>query len=59
MRQEYADFSEDKQMQAVDFESTEVVLDLPFPDPKTVDGWKIQLLTSPKVYCQVNAIIYH
>ena len=36
-------------MQAVDFESTKVVLDLPFPDPKTVDGWKIQLLTSPKV----------
>ena len=42
-------------MQAVGFESTEVVLDLPFPDPKTEDGWKIQLLTSPKVYCQVNA----
>ena len=49
IRQEYADFTEDKQMQAVDFERAEVVLDLSFPDPKTVDGWKIQLLTWPKV----------
>ena len=37
-------------MQAVDFERTEVVLNLSFPNPKTVDGWKIQLLTCPKVY---------
>ena len=50
MRQEYVDFTEDRQMQAVDFESTEMVLDLPFPNPETVDGWKIQLLTCPKVY---------
>ena len=35
-------------MQAVYFERAEVVLDLSFPDPKTVDGWKIQLLTWPK-----------
>ena len=35
-------------MQAVYFERAEVVLDLSFPDPKTVDGWKIQLLTRPK-----------
>ena len=49
MRQEYADFKEDKQMQAVEFASTEVVLDLSFPNPETVDGWKIQPLTIPKV----------
>ena len=49
MRQKYADFTEDEQMQAVEFASTEVVLDLSFPDPETVDGWKIQPLTYPKV----------
>ena len=46
-------------MQAVDFECTEVVLDLPFPDPKIVDGWKIQLLTCPKVLVSSTLIIYH
>ena len=55
MRQEYAAFTEDKQMQAIEFEGTEVVLDLSFPNPETVNRWKILLLTSPKVYCQVNA----
>ena len=49
MRQENADFTGDKQMQAIEFESTELVLDLSFPDPETVDGWKIQPLTYPKV----------
>ena len=50
VRQEYAEFKEDKLlMQAIDFESAEVELDLPFSSPTTVDNWKIQPLTYPKV----------
>ena len=50
VRQEYADFTEDKQiMQAVVFEREKVELDLSFLSPTYVDGWKIQPLTYPEV----------
>ena len=50
VRQKYAKFAEDEQMQAVVFEETELELDLSFSIPTLVDKWKIQPLTYPKVF---------
>ena len=50
VRQKYAKFAEDEQMQAVVFERAEVELDLSFSTPTIVDEWKIQPLTYPKVF---------
>ena len=50
VRQKYAAYAEDEQMQAVVFERTELELDLSFSVPTFVDKWKIQPLTYPKVF---------
>ena len=49
VRQKYAKFAEDEQMQAIVFERSDLELDLSFSIPTFVGKWKIQPLTYPKV----------